>query len=500
MSKTPSSKMMGSGYPKTHTFFSDLENSEQHRESLEVFRSSDQGFEQSQADLIRQLNMRSKRKVKLDISCENIKENELLSRRKSRKKPMKNTNLVREMLGSGKEKIKKKQGKRPQRQSKKKRRIQSMKETKDILSRNDLKYPLTNEWTEYSSKRYSRNHSGILKKKFGNSSKNHKKKTRGVKSKTQFFSQNRKSKGTSSNFLRLSPKQNRTTNITKTSLYSDVASSRNIWSRTHNLTKNIQFELLKNKTGKKKKKKQDYLTLRTSAKNRKPFDVRYSITSKNKISEQDLLLNLERRNFNSVDWMAEQVPKLEKYSDLELFFKKRAKKNMKVAHLMNMDKENMRLGFKKQKPRVKEKGRPLEVDLYSGKLNKPMTPKNIRKKSSDKAGKQKKSGSREKEATRTSMGQDTSASIRNETKKKAKKKVYSSLTEILKKESLNERISLKGIDSEYFDNIYQKLSTKLHTKKRDTNKKDAVLGSNKTKTNKSNINLKKLFFKFSIIL
>ena len=483
LSKTPSSKYTSQKLPQGTAFFSELEISSNPKESLEVFRTMDNGLHKLQADLLRHLKATSRQKI--EISCENIKGEELLSRRRSRKKKKGGFKVARDILsstgaGPGRKKGRGAWGKK---EKAKKRRIHSLKETKDLLGKNDLKYPRTHEWVDYSSQRYNRKKSGMLKKKY--SSKQKQKKVRSAKSKTQFFSQNRRTKAPAATFLRLSPKQNRTANVTKTSLYSDVASSRNVWSRTHNLTKNIQFELIKSRTN-KKRGKADYLTLRTANASQKPFDVGYSITAKNKLSEKDLLLKLDRRNFDSVDWMSDNMARLEKYSDLELFFKKRARKTSK--HVGGVDKENMRVGvFKKQKPRTRDKGRPnLEVDLYSGAL---------RKKDSNFAGKKRPEKKKEREAKGkgkpgdcdllgSGMVQEKRVSLRKEGKKK-QKKVYSSLTEILKKESLNERLSLKGIDSHYFDNIYQKLSSKIHTKKRVSRKREDTQVPAKKKTGKS---------------
>ena len=165
---------------------------------------------------------------------------------------------------------------------------------------------------------------------------------------------------------------------------------------------------------------------------------------------------MDRRNFNSVDWMPEHLAKLGKYSDMEFFFKKKAKRENKTE----LNKENIRNGFKKNKSKRTKKN--FEVDLY---------------------GKKKKGEIFGEKPLRDNKGRPRESKKRVSLKKEKKKKqkVYSSLTEILRRESMNERVSLKGLDSDYFDNIYQKLSTKLHTKKRG---KKSYISKNKKKQEK----------------
>ena len=457
--KTATPKMLTAGLP----FISDLEVADLPRKSLEVHRTVDGGFKFKKNGTQVGRHFAKAEKEKLDISCENVNEEELLSKRRQTKNEDSNMEIVREiLLGNTKARRSKAKTKATgDRYVKtKKRRIHSMKETKDLLSKNDLKFPLTNEWVDYSSQRYKKKKSGLLKKKLGSGSRNRPKQRKST-GKMQFYSQSRKAKGQNSNFLRLSPKQNRTTNQTRTSLYSEAPSGRNFWSRTHKLTKNIQFELMKNKTGKKKKAKQDYLTLRTGSQMRKPFEVRYSITSKNKLAD-NIMLKLDRRNFNSVDWVPENLAKLERYSDMELFFKKRSKKQFNTAIALQLNKENIRGMGKKQKGRTRDKTSQFEVDLYSGAMSKKERKGGKAEVLAENHFAKQSSG----EPSRSKSKKERRMTMRKESKKKQKQKVYSSLTEILRRESLNDRVSLKGIDSDYFDNIYQKLSTKLNTKKR----------------------------------
>ena len=432
--KTPTPKTITNIRPLTHPLISDLDISNRARESMDIYKTTDIGFPlRTNPELTRKCYRTQKPQVELNISCEDIKGEELLSRRRE-----KDRSIGKGILLENKKKSKVKKSKAKQ-SKKKKRRILSLKETKDSGN---------NEWGIKKQK-------GILRRLGTASRTKHKRK---INNKTQFYSQSRKSRNVS-NIFRLSPKNRTGLNTTKTSLYSDVPSGRNFWSRTHKLTKHIQFELLKNKAKKRKQPNTDYLTLRMGQV-QKPFDVRYSITSKNK--GKDLVMAFDRRHFNSVDWLPEQISKLGRHSHMGLFFKKKSKRELKVGD--NSNKENLRMGSRKNKRTQKKK---LNVDLYGGKAIK-------KKKSKGELFGEKPMNKQVKKEKRV-VG-------RKEGKKK--QKVYCSLTEILRKESLNERMSLNAIDSDYFDNIYQKLSNKLNTKKRGK-RKNISLTKNRKKTFKS---------------
>jgi hypothetical protein len=430
--KTPTPKTITNIRPLTHPLITDLDITNRARESMDIYKTADAGFPlRTNPELTRKCHRTGKHFKELDISCEDIKGEELLSRRREKEK-----STSKGILLGNKRKSKGRRSK--PKQSKKKRRIHSLKETKD----------LDNEWEIKKQK-------GILRRLGTASRTKHKGKPI---SKTQFYSQSRKSRS-GSNIFRLSPKNGTGHNSTKTSLYSDVPSGRNFWSRTHKLTKHIQFELLKNKAKKRKKPKGDYLTLRMGQV-QKPFDVRYSITSKNK--GKDVLMAFDRRHFNSVDWLPEQLAKLGRHSHMGLFFKKKSKRELKTD---NSNKENLRMGSRKNKRNQKKK---LNVDLYGAKVVK-------KKKSKGELFGEKPITKEDKKEKR----------VVGKKEGKKKQKVYCSLTEILRRESLNERLSLKGMDSDYFDNIYQKLSSKLNTKKRGK-RKNINLSKNRKKAFKSN--------------
>ena len=205
--RTPTPKTMTTLRPSIHPLISELDLTERPRDSLEICMTSDSIFPFK--NKLRDISKKNqKHKIKMEISCEDIRGEKLLSKRVTRRNQDSNLEIVRDILMGTKKK--KKGGSKNKRVKPKKRRIQSMKETKGLRNKNDLRFPLTNEWIDYSSNRYKRKKSGMFQKKVGSRSRNKQKKARKSTSKTQFFSQSRKSSGNKSNFLRQSPKQNKT--------------------------------------------------------------------------------------------------------------------------------------------------------------------------------------------------------------------------------------------------------------------------------------------------